>query len=208
MAEPLALAGISIFYVSTYQTDYILVKEHRMPLVIDTLTRHGFQFMELESFVISLNPQSDTNNSINSNPNMVQKQHVLADMRMLKKVIPETRLRLVGLTRDFENEWTLVLLRIMLTSNHDEEATQSHFFSFTSSSDGISLIVEAGFLDLFPDNVVHASVEPSNLNSIQVNLGEYGLGILKTICLAEKNTNSTFECRSLWSCFFDSRPIN
>lgn len=43
ISAPLAKAGISIFYLSTYQTDYLFVKERRLKLVIDSLTSQGFE---------------------------------------------------------------------------------------------------------------------------------------------------------------------
>ncbi|KAL7746435.1 hypothetical protein RI367_008188 [Sorochytrium milnesiophthora] len=42
ITAPLAEAGISIFYLSTYHTDYIFVKERRLPVVVQTLRSHGF----------------------------------------------------------------------------------------------------------------------------------------------------------------------
>jgi len=42
LAKPLAAAGISIFAISTYDTDYLLVKEEKLDLAIESLraTRH------------------------------------------------------------------------------------------------------------------------------------------------------------------------
>ena len=37
-AEPLAEAGINIFAIATYETDYLLVKEERLELAASTLT--------------------------------------------------------------------------------------------------------------------------------------------------------------------------
>jgi hypothetical protein len=41
IAQPLAEAGISIFAVSTYDTDYVLVKEASLPAAIAALTAFG-----------------------------------------------------------------------------------------------------------------------------------------------------------------------
>ena len=41
IAQPLAEAGIGIFAVSTYDTDYILVKETSLPAAIAALTVFG-----------------------------------------------------------------------------------------------------------------------------------------------------------------------
>jgi hypothetical protein len=41
LASPLAAAGISIFAISTYDTDYLLLKEERLPLALETLRKAG-----------------------------------------------------------------------------------------------------------------------------------------------------------------------
>jgi hypothetical protein len=43
MAEPLARAGLSIFAISTYDTDYVLVKERDLPAAISALRAAGHQ---------------------------------------------------------------------------------------------------------------------------------------------------------------------
>ncbi|KAJ5280341.1 hypothetical protein N7478_005713 [Penicillium angulare] len=44
LTSPLALAGISIFFISTYFSDYILVPVHSKIIVVSTLESRGFQF--------------------------------------------------------------------------------------------------------------------------------------------------------------------
>ncbi len=41
MAEPLAKAGVSIFAVSTFDTDYLMVKEQKLDLALKTLKEAG-----------------------------------------------------------------------------------------------------------------------------------------------------------------------
>jgi hypothetical protein len=43
IAEPLAKAGLSIFAISTYDTDYVLVKSRDLPAALDALRRAGHQ---------------------------------------------------------------------------------------------------------------------------------------------------------------------
>lgn len=43
VAEPLAGAGVSIFAVSTFDTDYVLVGEEQLELANDTLREHGHE---------------------------------------------------------------------------------------------------------------------------------------------------------------------
>ena len=41
IAEPLAAAGLSIFAISTHDTDYVLVKSADLPAALDALARAG-----------------------------------------------------------------------------------------------------------------------------------------------------------------------
>ncbi len=41
LAGPLADAGISLFAFSTYDTDYVMVRQHDLERAIQTLRRHG-----------------------------------------------------------------------------------------------------------------------------------------------------------------------
>jgi hypothetical protein len=43
IAEPLARAGLSIFAISTYDTDYVLVKARDLPAALETLRGAGHQ---------------------------------------------------------------------------------------------------------------------------------------------------------------------
>jgi hypothetical protein len=43
IAEPLAQAGMSIFAISTYDTDYVLVKARDLPAAVEALRRAGHQ---------------------------------------------------------------------------------------------------------------------------------------------------------------------
>ncbi len=42
LAGPLAEAGVSIFAISTYDTDYLFVREEQLGAAIDALRRAGF----------------------------------------------------------------------------------------------------------------------------------------------------------------------
>lgn len=46
IAEPLAAAGVSIFTISTYDTDYILVKEDDIPPAMEALSQAGHKIQE------------------------------------------------------------------------------------------------------------------------------------------------------------------
>jgi len=46
LSAPLAEAGISIFVVSTFDTDYLLVKDHQLELARTVLLRAGHDFVQ------------------------------------------------------------------------------------------------------------------------------------------------------------------
>lgn len=46
LITPLAKEGISIFAVSTYDTDYLLVKERHLEKAVEILSREGHQIRE------------------------------------------------------------------------------------------------------------------------------------------------------------------
>ncbi|GJJ71020.1 hypothetical protein EMPS_03370 [Entomortierella parvispora] len=48
IVEPLAKAGVSVFYMSTYQTDLLFVQESRLPVVFTTLSSHGLHVAQDE----------------------------------------------------------------------------------------------------------------------------------------------------------------
>jgi hypothetical protein len=48
LSSSLAAAGISLFAISTFDTDYILVKEQDLRRAIDALTKHGHSILHVE----------------------------------------------------------------------------------------------------------------------------------------------------------------
>ncbi|KAF7521527.1 hypothetical protein PCG10_008306 [Penicillium crustosum] len=59
LTSPLALAGISIFFISTYFSDYIVVPKQSKASVISALEKRGFQFNNASAAFIT-NPLSPT----------------------------------------------------------------------------------------------------------------------------------------------------
>ena len=47
IAEPMAAAGVSIYTISTYDTDYILVKENDLKTALDALWQAGHRVQEM-----------------------------------------------------------------------------------------------------------------------------------------------------------------
>jgi len=58
LTGPLAMAGISIFFITTYYTDFILVPSKDHQTVIQALLERGFEFSESDSAYVAPTPAS------------------------------------------------------------------------------------------------------------------------------------------------------
>ncbi|KAF2871144.1 ACT domain-containing protein [Massariosphaeria phaeospora] len=66
LTSPLALAGISIFFITTYFSDYILVPLRYRAQVVHALEERGFQFEDQTSSYINASHHSRTHSSTSS----------------------------------------------------------------------------------------------------------------------------------------------
>ncbi|KAF2113591.1 ACT domain-containing protein [Lophiotrema nucula] len=66
LTSPLALAGISIFFITTYFSDYILVPQRHRAQVVHALEDRGFQFEDQTSSYVNPNPSHGRNHSSTS----------------------------------------------------------------------------------------------------------------------------------------------
>jgi hypothetical protein len=48
LANPLARVGVGIFVISTFDTDYLLVQQDDIPVVVETLEHAGHRILQLE----------------------------------------------------------------------------------------------------------------------------------------------------------------
>ncbi|ORX58399.1 hypothetical protein BCR36DRAFT_343556 [Piromyces finnis] len=276
LSAPLAQAGISIFYLSTYQTDFIFVKEKRIPLVVSVLKK-SFQFIDLDLLNIEfpmylsnnddqflppenvsswlsydydgneevdnqklIESQKDTDfdgkeseetseetereadeeadqvgalnipddyrrnnysnetamgwsysptydfSSLSLVPKLPRQEDILVEVRrQCKKSLSDKSLRLIGLNREYMEGWALVMMKIMFypellkTEEEIENDNSSRFFSYTSTDEGISLIVEEQILELFEEHMINMSLTPRPLRCIQIDLTTFGVGTLR-----------------------------
>ncbi|OUM59234.1 hypothetical protein PIROE2DRAFT_47266, partial [Piromyces sp. E2] len=115
LSAPLAQAGISIFYLSTYQTDFIFVKEKRIPLVVSVLKK-SFQFIDLDLLNIEFPMYLNNNDEQFLPPENVSSwlKDILVEVRrQCKKSLSDKNLRLIGLNREYMEGWALVMMKIM-----------------------------------------------------------------------------------------------
>ncbi|RCH91124.1 GATS protein-like 3 [Rhizopus azygosporus] len=161
ISEPLAQGKFSIFYMSTYQTDYVLVKERRLRQAIELLGQLGYQFDQdsLESY-LGDSPPSSSHTS----------QEDLKEEDFEKSVLTD-ELQCVGLNPHLRSEWAMTVLKILsypelITPDGDSR----RFFSYTASNEGISLIANQAILDLFSEADIFQDEESPRYRVIQVNL--------------------------------------
>ncbi|KAI8810094.1 hypothetical protein BJ742DRAFT_770525 [Cladochytrium replicatum] len=175
ISAPLAAAGISIFYLSTYQTDFVFVKERRLLQVISILQKHNCEFNDLESVNVNDAPLSSAALAAEGVPlTDVTTTHQPHPVDTLKKNLLRTEtLRLIGLDWSTPDSWSLELLKIMF---YPETPGKRRFFSYTATNEGISLIVEESVINQFDPNVVYQDQQsPVQLRCIQVDLTQLGL---------------------------------
>ncbi|KAI9317594.1 hypothetical protein BX666DRAFT_2112010 [Dichotomocladium elegans] len=176
LSEPLARGKFSIFYMSTYQTDFVLIKERRVREAAEALMNHGFTFDQdsLEGFLATGPLLPARSPPISQEPD---------DEYFESDVLP-TELQCAGLNPHHQSAWAMTMLKIIsypdLLKNRSRD--EARFFSYTATADGISLLADKDILDLFDEDALFR--DPASLRVIQVNLSGTDLdrcGIVRSI---------------------------
>lgn len=110
ISEPLAEGRFSILYISTYQTDFVLVSEPKLYQVMQALRQCEFEIEEEYE-------DSDYSNI----PNMIEEEE--HEKRFLSPVDPTqflldtnvlmNELQCVGLNRHYRSNWVLTVLKAL-----------------------------------------------------------------------------------------------
>ncbi|RUS32707.1 ACT domain-containing protein, partial [Jimgerdemannia flammicorona] len=197
LSEPLAQAQFSIFYMSTYQTDFILVKEKRLAQAVTALLQHGFE-MDMDSVdeqvpslavaqvhringngyggdddaeVASL---ADPENGSHNDYDHPAEQNF--GVRW-EKIVLRNELRCAGLNRDFIQSWALNIIKVLFYPEMVAGSENPRFFSYTATNDGISLITDHYILEEFEEHMLNVSDNTPPLRLIQVDLAGANLGL-------------------------------
>ncbi|KIV86443.1 hypothetical protein PV11_02055 [Exophiala sideris] len=98
LTSPLAMAGISIFFITTYFSDYILVPYKSRRTVTKALQRRGFVFSQsADAFVSQLSPSSPAvgqgGRALNSNSPLYFSESISAPSTPPAKDLPELQVR-------------------------------------------------------------------------------------------------------------------
>ncbi|RUO96101.1 ACT domain-containing protein [Jimgerdemannia flammicorona] len=133
LSEPLAQAQFSIFYMSTYQTDFILVKEKRLAQAVTALLQHGFEMdmdsvdEQVPSLVVAqvhringngyggdddaeVASLADPENGSHNDYDHPAEQNF--GVRW-EKIVLRNELRCAGLNRDFIQSWALNIIKVL-----------------------------------------------------------------------------------------------
>jgi hypothetical protein len=115
MASPLAAAGVSIFNLSTYETDYVLVPESKLYDALDamnkefTILTEGLEDIEKEV----PRPNSPLTTSNNNTDTTITKSDS-QEARKFKLTLPSHNLYLVGVRKEMVNQIGQNMLRMLL----------------------------------------------------------------------------------------------
>ena len=164
LSEPLAKGGISIFYLSTYQTDFLLMKESSWKIAKKVFKQIGFEIYDAPFDSVddlSSIPELDLSYKIDPcNPKII------------------SGLKLFGLNRDYLDEWILILIQHIFYNF-------TEFFSMTISHEGISVVALETLLDMIPSHMTYRSLMDSKLGVIELdveNLGLDSFGVVYSTC--------------------------
>ncbi|KNE64769.1 hypothetical protein AMAG_10114 [Allomyces macrogynus ATCC 38327] len=174
LTGPIAKAGISIFYLSTYQTDLILVRNKsldRVLAILDAIT---------SSTPPSPKPPHATNGDLPTAMETLLQLSPSADdatARLLSNFqaachtrIAPTSVCMVGLNRAYLAANIAVLLGHLF---YDD--SPGRFVSYTSAADGVSLVAAPHVLADLPGFMVNASLVPIPMRVVTVDLTQFGL---------------------------------
>jgi hypothetical protein len=132
LSHVLAKAGISIYYLSTGNSDYILVPEDNLPAAMNSLKDH-FQMIageRCESTTVDVASLKQEIVEVKCSEVFNKKSSNLLECTVLNE-----ELHICSLHKESRSECALALLRLIFKSN-------TYFFSFTETEDEISLMVE------------------------------------------------------------------
>lgn len=163
----LAKAGISLFYLSTSNTDFILVPEGKIEQAIkalkDSFTIYAEGDVEIEGEDISLSSESSSGRSSpHADPFETLQQHTLeiqgtSEIFKLSATTPPCtllpdELRLCHIAKENRDMCAFAILKLMFFTED-----RSHFWSISETEDEMSLLIPDKYVSIFPPDVLNAS---------------------------------------------------
>ncbi|KAI9477808.1 MAG: hypothetical protein EXX96DRAFT_595429 [Benjaminiella poitrasii] len=168
LSGPLAQDKFSIFYMSTYQTDFVLIKDRRLKEAVQLLQQKGFEF-DLDSVEQFLGGSPSSIHQVDQAVRNTSQPIVVKEN--FERSVLSDKLQCVGLNPHYRSEWAMTVLKILSYPELISSDIDKRFFSYTATSDGISLIANQHILDLFePEAIFRDEESQQTFRVIQVNL--------------------------------------
>ncbi|KAI8997269.1 hypothetical protein BDB01DRAFT_845943 [Pilobolus umbonatus] len=185
ISGPLAESKFSIFYMSTYQTDFVLIKERKLRQAIQLLQELGFEF-DMDSIEDHLDHVPSTSTMPLSTPFsnftpptfnstiITNTTSPIAKHAGFEEYVLSDELQCVGLNPHYSKEWAMTLLKILsyseLIPSLSRAENHDRFLSYTASNNDISLIANQKILDLFEEDAIFKNENYQTYRVIQVKL--------------------------------------
>ncbi|KAI7903312.1 uncharacterized protein BX663DRAFT_508197 [Cokeromyces recurvatus] len=172
ISEPLAEGRFSILYISTYQTDFVLVRESKLNKVVNTLRQNGFEVEEEENQINELDQQASLDEveaNINDSLLPVDPTQFLLEINVL-----DNELQCVGLNRHYRSSWIHTIIKILcypdlIQGDHNSSLNHKRFCSFVATSEYISLIADTRIIGTIEEeDAIMREQDGSTLRIIQV----------------------------------------
>lgn len=154
---PLAEQHVSVFMLSTYQTDFILVREKDLSVVISTLEEEFHIYREVAGESVPVQSQ-DVSNGLHKNGKEVLQPTVHPVL------IPQNQFCVMSLDPDTLPSIATTLIDVLFYSNSPKEDVPSNqdldcikFFSFSLIDGYISLVMDTEAQRQFPADLLFTS---------------------------------------------------
>jgi len=163
MSVPLAAAGISIFNLSTYETDYVLVPESRIYDALDAMNKE---------FKILTEGLEEIEKEIPRPSSATVPQIVTPSVSKFKLSPPSHELYLVGVRKEMIAGVGQNMLRMLLFPQDEKRG----FISYTETEDEVSIMVDGEYLHDLPADALINTGEVWKL----LKVGDSPLGFTET----------------------------
>jgi len=161
LSKPLAAAGISIFNLSTYESDYVLVPED---CIYDALEIIQKEFSILTDGLEELRAQLPRHTSHPKTRNNVSN-------RVHRLTLPNGELHLVGIQKHMLQQVGAYILKLLLFPS-----SMGRFMSYTETEDEISMMLDGDTINTLPYHLLKNSDD--KWGYIKVNDGPLGFSNL------------------------------
>ncbi|XP_077378306.1 cytosolic arginine sensor for mTORC1 subunit 1 [Festucalex cinctus] len=159
---PLARQHVSVFMLSTYQTDFILVREKDLPVVVSTLEEEFNIFREVGGESLLVRGHDDVTNGLHKNG-----KQAVASCTLHPVLIPQNRFCVMSLDPDTLPSIATTLIDVLFYSGSPKEDAESSssgadlerikFFSFSLIDGYVSLVMDTDAQRQFPADLLFTS---------------------------------------------------